>query len=221
MRSGPATGARDAEAIAAQIRRIGRRSTLRQPLSPTGAPRPMRSGARHRGRNGATAEASRIGFNRCRGIGRRFDVADRNHGRCGSADATGGRSDRYRCCADRDRCGCVPGRATAVRKGATAEATAAQVREPADGSADDRVPPTGTTAGAERGTPPEKAIGRIVQELPTDRPPIPPLRPWPHRFNGCRRIGRRSVSPNGTGNKPRPADAERATPPEPRTPQLR
>ena len=106
-------------------------------------------------------------------------------------------SDGYRCCADRDRCRCGPGNATAVRKGATAEATGAQVRE----RSTDRPP----ICDADRGTPlepgkgrrlsvlrqpgaprpmrtaarrqsPEPAAaeghGRIVRELPTDRPPI-------------------------------------------------
>jgi hypothetical protein len=132
-----------------------------------------------RGRNGATAEASRIGFNRCRGIGRRFDVADRNHGRCGPSDATGGRNERplsvlptgTAAAADR-ACHRSPERGDCGGDGRTGSRAA-------DGSADDRVPSTGTTAGAERGTPPEsrsgattEAIGRIVQELPTDRPAI-------------------------------------------------
>jgi hypothetical protein len=109
-----------------------------------------------RGRNGATAEASRIGFNRCRGIGRRFGVAERHHGqmRRHAAGAGTGRPPRPWPYSSRLPTG----------RG--------------------RVPPTGTTGGAERGTPPQSGKGRL-------------RRRWPYRFENGRRIGRRSV--------PRPA----------------
>jgi hypothetical protein len=95
-------------------------------------------------------------------------------GRTGSGAADGSADDR---CPDRDRCRCGPGNATAVRKGATAEAMAAQVRErPSDRPTIGR--PTGTTAGAERGTPPKPVRG--------DR-----RGHWLHSSNAAHGIGRR------------------------------
>jgi hypothetical protein len=72
---------------------------------------------------------------------------------------------------------------TAARNGATPEAVVTRVQWLPDGTAAGRV--AALHHGLERGTPLE----------PGTRPP---LRPWPHSFKSCRRIGRRSVSKTGT-----------------------